>query len=233
MDPAPAISVIIPALDEQDRLPAALASLGSPPGVELILVDGGSQDATRALARQGGARVLASPPGRGRQMALGAEQARGELLVFLHADTRLQSGWRQEVARVLALPGVALGAFQFRLDQSSPSLRLIEKIVFLRSRYLQMPYGDQALFITAARLRALGGFPQQSLMEDVELVRRARRQGRVTLSPLAAISSARRWQEMGPWHTTLHNWSTYLAYLAGVSPQRLLSWYYRANRRKK
>ncbi|MGD8564277.1 MAG: TIGR04283 family arsenosugar biosynthesis glycosyltransferase [Desulfarculaceae bacterium] len=221
------ISVIIPTLNEARHLPAALNSLGFGKGLEVLVVDGGSRDGTQEIARSWGAELIKSPAGRGLQMALGAEAAQGVYLLFLHADTRLSPGWRQEVPRILNQPGVALGAFDFSLDQKSAGLRLVELMVRRRSRWAQLPYGDQALFLTAATLRAIGGFPVLPLMEDVELVRRASRRGRVVTSPLPALSSARRWQEKGVARTTLHNWLTLVAYYLGVSPRALARRYYR------
>jgi hypothetical protein len=171
--------------------------------------------------------VVVTPPGRGRQLAAGAERARGQALVFLHADTRLPAGWPEEVRRILARPGVALGAFRFRLAARGASYRLVERMVALRCRWLSLPYGDQALFIAADTLQAAGGHPRRPLMEDVELVERARRLGRVELSPLAAVSSARTWQSRGVWGNTLHNWRNFLAYRRGAPPEELARRYYR------
>jgi hypothetical protein len=219
------ISVIIPALNEEANLPAALESVGSGPETETIVVDGGSADGTYQLARRLGATALASAPGRARQMNLGAAQAQGGILVFLHADSRLPPGWQKEVRRVLAQPGVALGAFHFRLDGPGAAYRALEKMVDWRSRALQLPYGDQALFLTRERFFGLGGYPEQPIMEDYLLARALARQGRVALADSAVTTSARRWDSLGLLRTTLVNQAILLGHALGVSPQRLAAWY--------
>ena len=226
--PPGSVSVIIPTLNEAPRLARALAPLWEEPKpVEVIVADGGSEDGTRRRARELGALCLRAPRGRGSQMAAGAARASGESLVFLHADTLLPRGWRREVHWVLARPGVSLGAFSFAMDLAGWGPALIQRAVDWRSRFLHLPYGDQALFLRATTLEKLGGFPTQPLMEDVALVDRARRRGRVAISPLPARSSARRWRRRGLWGNTLHNWATLAAYRLGAHPRRLERWYYR------
>jgi rSAM/selenodomain-associated transferase 2 len=210
------ISVIIPTLDEQDCLAPTLATALSAPGVEAILVDGGSQDQTVAMARQAGAKVIHSPPGRARQMNLGAATAKGEALLFLHADTLLPKGWQHEVRRILEQPGVSAGAFGFRLDSRPAKLRFIELGVALRCRLGQMPYGDQALFMRREFFEKAGGFPQMPIMEDVALVKRLKKLGRVLTSPAPAITSARRWQAQGALYTTGLNYLLMIAFYAGI-----------------
>ncbi len=221
------ISVVIPCLDEAATLPGAVGSARSEPAVEVIVADGGSRDGTGELALAMGCRLVRTPAGRGRQIAAGAGLARGEIVLTLHADTRLPAGWGDEARRILARPGVSLGAFRFAVDRPGAGLRLIEKMVWLRSRLGRMPYGDQALFMRAADLRAMGGPPQIDLMEDVELVRAARRLGRVAISPLPALSSARSWRQRGVWGNTIHNWLNFTAYTLGASPELLARRYYR------
>jgi len=226
------ISVVIPCLNEEANLAATLRSLSGGRDFETIAVDGGSRDGSAALARRLGCRVLRTPPGRGPQLRAGAEMASGEYILFLHADTRLAPGWDSEVRRICALPGVAAGAFRLKLNAPGASLRLIEITVGLRSRWAQMPYGDQAIFLESATLEQIGGVPDLALMEDVELVRRARRRGRIVISPLPALSSARAWQELGAWRNTLRNWHTFARYAIMKTPvERLERHYYRRRRR--
>ncbi|RJX34561.1 MAG: glycosyltransferase [Desulfarculus sp.] len=210
------ISVIIPALNEEGCVAAAVASARRAPGAEVIVADGNSRDATVARAAAAGARVIAAPPGRSRQMNAGALAARGQILLFLHADTLLPWGWQYEVRRVLALPGVAAGAFAFRLDVRSAGLRLIELGVAARCLLAQMPYGDQGLFLRREVFARLGGFPELPLMEDVALVRNLRRLGRVATSPAPAVTSARRWQGRGALRTTLLNSILLAGFYAGL-----------------
>lgn len=222
------VSVIIPALDEQDCLAPTLASALAAPEVEAILVDGGSQDQTVAMARQAGVKIIHSPPGRARQMNLGAAAAKGEALLFLHADTWLPKGWQHEVRQILEQPSVSAGAFSFRLDSRPAKLRFIELGVALRYRLGQMPYGDQALFMRREFFEQAGGFPQMPIMEDVALVKRLKKLGRVVTSPAPAITSARRWQAQGALYTTGLNYLLMIAFYAGIPLNTLRRLYDRA-----
>ena len=237
--PAPVpelISVVMPALNEAANLPASLGPLLAEPGVEVLLADGGSSDGTYELAAALGARPLLSFRGRARQMNLGAAQARGEVLLFLHADTILPPGWPAEARRVLAQPGVVLGCFRFALgqplDQPTPGAALLERLVDLRTRRLGLPYGDQGLFVHAQRFRQAGGYAELPIMEDYELVRRLGRQGRVLQARLAARTSARRWRRLGLVRTTLLNQLIVLGFRLGVAPEVLRRWYQRGPDRR-
>jgi hypothetical protein len=215
------ISVIIPTLNEEENIAECLASTQEPANAERIVVDGGSRDRTIKIALACGARVLTSPAGRARQMNAGAEVARGDLFLFLHADTRLPEGFANCVRQTLAQPGVAAGAFQFRLDVSSRNLQIIERVANWRSRRLQMPYGDQAIFIRSALFREIGGFPEIPIMEDCEFIRRLKKKGRILTLPQSALTSARRWRRLGIWKTTLINELVLGAYYLGFSPSRI------------
>jgi rSAM/selenodomain-associated transferase 2/rSAM/selenodomain-associated transferase 1 len=221
------ISVVIPCLNEAKRLPKAVASARQGNGIEIIVVDGRSQDGTDDIARELGCTVLCTSPGRGPQLRAGADRANGEFVIFLHADTLLLPGWDDEVRRISNLPGISAGAFSFKLDAPGAGLRLIEMMVSLRSNLGQMPYGDQAIFLKAAALESMGGVPGLMLMEDVELIRRARNLGRIAISPLPALSSARSWRKRGVWRNTLHNWHTFTRYTLMKTPvERLERHYY-------
>jgi len=221
------ISVIIPALHEAQAIGRTLSSAAASAAseVELIVVDGGSEDATVEVARSHGATVVTLPPGRARQMNAGARIARGECLLFLHADTRLPPGYEREVCRILDLPGVVAGVFALRVEGAQWGLRWVERAANLRSRLFELPYGDQGLFLRAELFRSLGGFAELPLLEDLELVRRLRRQGRIVTAPLAVLTSARRWESLGVLRTTLLNQLILLAYLLGMPPRRIASWY--------
>lgn len=221
-----ALSVVIPALDEGERIEAALAS-ATAPGVEVVVVDGGSRDDTVARAKRGGARVLASPPGRARQLDAGARAASGDVLLFLHADTRLPEGYREAVERALLDPGVSGGAFRFAFDRRSPGLRFVAWGVRLRVALFRLPYGDQALFLRREVLEAMGGVPQVPIMEDLDLVRALRRRGRLEILPLAATTSARRYEARGVLRTMLRNWLAAAAWAAGLDRGRVAAWYRR------
>jgi rSAM/selenodomain-associated transferase 2/rSAM/selenodomain-associated transferase 1 len=223
--PSPLISIIIPTLNEEDNIAACLAGCGTPPGTEIIVVDGGSRDRTVEIARSLGARVVLSPPGRGRQMNRGAREATGELFLFLHADTRLSQAFADWVREILARPGVVAGAFRFRLDARSPSLSIIQRVANWRSRRFQLPYGDQTIFTPRVIFEEIGGYPEMPIMEDYEFIRQLKKKGRIDIVPLPAITSARRWIEVGVWKTTFFNWVIVIAYSLGFSPATLARWY--------
>lgn len=220
------ISVIVPALDEEARVGECVRS-GLGEGTEVLVVDGGSRDGTATAAAAAGARVLQSPPGRALQLNRGAAEAGGDILLFLHADCRLPPDWAPQVRRVLAVPGTAGGAFRLRLRGGGIRLRLVEAGIALRSRLLSLPYGDQAVFLRRETFRRLGGYPDLPILEDVELVRRLRREGRVAILDLAVSASARRWRSLGVGRVTLLNQAILAAYLAGLAPARLAGWYRR------
>lgn len=221
------ISVIVPALDEADTLPEVLASTVPASGIELIVVDGGSTDRTSDTAREFDARVISSEPGRARQMKAGAAAASGDVLLFLHADTRLPKKFDEHVRSALDSPATVGGAFELRIDSLSPSLRLIERAVNWRSRHLRMPYGDQGIFVRSTVFHEIGGFPDNPIMEDFEFVRRLRRKGNIAIAPVPVVTSPRRWLTVGPLRTTLINQAIIAGYYAGVPLQRLAVWYAR------
>jgi rSAM/selenodomain-associated transferase 2 len=221
------ISVVVPTLDEERLLPATIESVRRD-AAEVLVVDGGSTDRTRAVAAEAGARVLEAPRGRGAQLDHGARAARGDWVVFLHADTRLEDGWHDAL---LALgPAVVGGAFRFCLDTGRPGRRYTEWAVGLRCRLLGLPFGDQAIFCRRPAYAAAGGFPPEPLFEDLAFVRRLRRLGPTVLLASRAITSARRWESDGPLVTTLRNNALVLLFLAGVSPGRLAALYERRPR---
>ncbi len=223
---SPKISVIIPTLDEARFLPHALSNAVNAPGVEVVVADGGSTDATGDIAEQAGCRVLRCAPGRAGQMNAGAEAAGGDVLLFLHADSRLPDGFAQAVFEALDRPHVAAGAFRLRIDGPERALRLMEWGVRVRSYVFRMPYGDQALFMKAETFHAAGGFPDVPIMDDFALVRRLRRLGRIVLLPQHVTTSARRWHALGPWRTMWINQKVIAGYYLGVPPDRLARWYH-------
>ena len=219
------ISIIIPTRNEAESLGSILPQLVATPGAEVLIVDGGSTDNTVALARSMGLQVLSADTGKAAQMNTGAEAARGGILLFLHGDTRLAPGFADLVHEALSQPDVIAGAFSLAIDGRGLGLRIIEWLANFRSRVMQMPYGDQAIFITAEMFSVVGGFPALPIMEDFELVRRLKRKGRIKILPLPATTSARRWLKLGVLRTTFINQVIVIAYLLGVSPQKLAAWY--------
>ena len=219
------VSVIIPALNEEQQLPAVLAAVRHGAPHEFIVVDGGSTDRTLEIARAYDAIVLPATAGRAAQMNQGAAIATGEFLLFLHADTILPANYPALVRATLAPAGVAGGAFEFAIAGESAGQRLIERGTNWRARRRQMPYGDQGIFVRRDTFFAVGGFPTLPIMEDYEFVRRLRRLGTIALAPAAALTSGRRWHRLGPLRTTLVNQLVIFGYRLGISPVRLARWY--------
>ncbi len=218
------ISVVIPVVNEASRIGETLLPLVGRDDLEVIVVDGGSADATVAIAREAGARVITTRPGRARQMNAGAAVASGERLLFLHADTTLPHAFDKVIHAILD-GGSAAGAFQLRIDSDRPALRWVEWAANLRSRLLQLPYGDQGFFLDATTFYRSGGFRDMPLMEDFEICRRLRRTGRVTLAPVAISTSARRWHSLGVVRTTIVNQLCIAGFLVGVPPKWLARLY--------
>lgn len=223
------ISVIIPTLNEELTLEKSLISVGNSKEVEIIVSDGGSDDATLAIAERLVHKTLSSPAGRGAQMNQGAAAASGDILLFLHADTILPVGWDDFLRTALSDKKIAGGAFSFSLSSShsgcSPSFSFISLMVNLRSRLLKLPYGDQAIFIRRELFEKLGGFREIPIMEDVELVKGMRRLGRLKILNLPVITSSRRWEKEGWIKTTVRNLLLLFLYRLGVSPERLYRFY--------
>jgi len=227
----PLLSVIIPTLNEAAYLPNTLTLVQKATAVEIIIVDGGSQDDTVRVARSLGVSVIETAPGRAYQMNAGAIAAKGSTLLFLHGDTHLPAGFDVLIDQILAQPGVVAGAFALKIDDSGWGLRLVEWGVNWRSRLLQLPYGDQAIFLKTELFHRLGGFPALPIMEDFELMRQLRRLGKIAIAPAAVLTSGRRWQKLGIYQTTLMNQLVIFAYLIGVSPTRIAAWYRNAVKR--
>jgi rSAM/selenodomain-associated transferase 2 len=220
------LSVIVPALNEAGHLPATLASIARGQPDEIRVIDGGSVDQTSEVAVGFGAKIISSSPGRARQMNQGAAGARGEILLFVHADTELPADYREPIFAALRCPGTVGGAFRFRIRDPFAGRALIEWFANARSRLCQMPFGDQGLFIRRWAFEYLGGFPDIALMEDYEMVRRLRRLGKVVTLSQDARTSGRRWLELGLLRTTLINQLTIMGYRLGIAPSRLARFYY-------
>jgi rSAM/selenodomain-associated transferase 2 len=226
----PPLSVVIAARNEAPHLPALLAQLAAAPELvaEVLVVDGGSRDGTPLVARLAGARVLHAGAGRGRQFALGVAEARAPWLLLLHADVRLPAGWETRLSRTLERPMAGRRAWYFQLAIAAPdpALRLLELLVRLRSRWRQLPYGDQGLLLRQELYRAVGGMRSLPLMEDLDLVQRLRRRARLSSLGAALEVDGRRWRQLGLWRTTWINLQLRRAWRRGVPAAELARRYY-------
>ena len=218
------ISVIIPALNEEEAVGGAILSASG--SGEVIVVDGGSDDGTREVAEKHGARFVRCGRGRGLQMDEGAKAASGDIVLFLHADTRLPAGWPVAVRKAMSRAGVAGGAFQLKIDSPRTLFRVIETAANMRARYLGLIFGDQAIFTDRETFFALPSLRGLPLMEDVECVKRLRRRGKVVVVSASVATSPRRWSKGRALSTTLKNWSLLIRYLLGASPEKLYLRYY-------
>lgn len=217
------ISVVVPARNESRSIAATLEPLREPQVLEVIVVDGSSEDETRAIARSFADRVLTGTVGRGLQMNAGAAVAQGEILFFLHADTIVPEGFAAAI--VAACRGAIGGRFDVVLDAPGFAFRVIEKAINLRSRWSGVFTGDQGLFIRRSVFEDLGGFPEQPLLEDLALSRAMRRRGPVAALRQCLRTSARRWQRHGVVRTVALMWWIRTLYALGLSPERLARMY--------
>lgn len=224
---APLVSVIIPVRDEATNLGSLLPLLESLlPRPEIVVAEAGSRDDSRAVARRLGAVLATSVPGRGPQLNAGAAIARGDVLLFLHADSSLASRSWETLHRELRDPDLEGGAFRFSLEGTPGAWpRVYEFFVDLRSRRLGLPYGDQGFFVRRQTWERVGPFPPIPLMEDVEWWYRLRRQARTKILDAPLVTSARRFQRRGWLASALRNLSSVAAWRLGVSPGRIARWY--------
>ena len=223
MESPPPISVVMPVLDEAAGIEAALAPLQALRafGGEVIVVDGGSRDATRALAAPWADRVLQAPRGRAAQMNAGAAVASGEVLLFLHADTVLPPGAAEAIAAGLKRTGRAWGRFDVAIAGADPLLVLVALLMNGRSRLTGIATGDQAIFARRGAFEAAGGFPEIALMEDVALSKALKRRSAPLCLRERAVTSGRRWEKHGTLRTIVLMWRLRLAYFLGADPRRL------------
>ena len=219
------LSIIIPTFDAGATLDHCLAALGPTAAAEeIVIVDGGSADDSRTIAQAAGARLILSARGRGVQLANGADAARGDWLLFLHADTILDPGWRAAVAAHVAARPESAACFRFRLDDDAWQARLIAAAVALRVRLFGLPYGDQGLLVPGALYRSTGGYRPLALMEDVDLVRRIGRR-RLRMLDVDAVTSAVRWRSDGWFRRSGRNLACLALYSFGVAPERIARLY--------
>ncbi|MDG2072553.1 MAG: TIGR04283 family arsenosugar biosynthesis glycosyltransferase [Pseudomonadales bacterium] len=215
-------TVIIPVLNEAPHIEKLLAPLT---GIDVIIVDGGSTDNTLALLTAFKAKVIQGSTGRARQMNAGAAEATGDILIFLHADTRLPEGWQNNL-RDFADSKKVWGRFNLQFDETTPAFSVLAFMMNWRSRLTGICTGDQAIFVRRSAFDKLNGFADIPLMEDIDISRRLRRESWPHCVPDKATTSARRWRARGLIRTVLHMWWYRLQYFFGVSPERLVKSYY-------
>ena len=218
------ISIIIPTFNEERHIDALADSLQS---CEVIIVDGGSSDRTVLFARKRGLHVEQCPGGRAAQLNYGAARASGRVLLFLHADTLLPEDFAVPLLQALADRDVVAGAFSLSIQGAGPALRFIALAANIRSRLLQLPYGDQGIFIASDQFQRFGGFPEIPIMEDLAFIRKAGALGKIRILPQCVRTSARRWQRLGVVRTTLINQLMILGFILRIPPERLASLYRR------
>lgn len=219
------VSIVIPMLNEEKSIAATVAALTVLKPHELIIVDGGSTDSTLEICKRLDLTVLSSPRGRGPQMNYGARKATGDVLLFLHADTRLPSSAFDDMRAALRDPQCVGGRFDVRLDGGHWMLRVIGALISLRSRISKVATGDQAIFVRREIFDELGGYPDIPLMEDVTFSRAVKRAGAVACLRSRVVTSARRWEADGIWRTILRMWILKSLYLLGISPALLKRYY--------
>lgn len=223
----PTISIIIPTLNEEAILRRNLSQLRQETKCEIILTDGGSSDETLSIAKEFGCRIVCGDSGRGKQMNRGTDIARGDIVLFLHADTFLPADFPSLIEKTLKDKSISLGCFSLQTDKNSYRMAIICFFANLRSRFLSMPYGDQAFFTTKEQFVEMGGFPEVEIMEDYIFARKMKKVGKIITLQEPVITSARRWQNIGPAKTTLLNQVILLAHLLGVRPKVLAKIYQR------
>lgn len=223
-------SVIIPVINEAttiNRTVEQVCKVGIGHDVEIIIVDGDEKGETLNAVRGADAIKLISQKGRSRQMNKGASVAEGDILLFLHSDTELPGDAFGMISLAMKDQRYVGGAFDLGINSERPVFRLIEKLVFLRSRLTKIPYGDQAIFLRRDFFKLIKGFTEIPIMEDVELMRRVKRLGKkICIISEKVKTSPRRWEKEGILYCTLRNWTLISLYLLGVSPEKLVKYYY-------
>lgn len=221
------ISVIIPTFNESLLLEKSLRDLSKiiDPQTEIIVVDGGSTDNTVEIASKYTQHVFVTAQGRATQMNHGAAFARGEILLFLHADSTLTANAFAKLKEIIKEPAYVGGAFQLQIDSRKLLLKFIARVVNLRSRFLHLVYGDQGIFVRKKIFEKAEKFPSIPLMEDVEFYRRLRALGKTVVLNEKILTSARRWEKEGIFFVTLRNWLLLSMYLIGIPAEQLKKLY--------
>jgi rSAM/selenodomain-associated transferase 2 len=220
------ISIVIPTLNESGCIRETLTCLieNATQPIEIILADGGSVDHTVEIADEFDVQIVKCGGGRSAQMNAGADVATGDILMFLHGDTKVPQGFEQRVMETIATQPIA-GAFNLQIDGKKWPLRCVEWGVKVRSNLFQLPYGDQAIFLKSSTFHEFGGFPDLPIMEDFVFIRSLAKCGKIAIVPASVITSARRWEKQGVFKTTLINQVMIVGYALGIKPDRLRQWY--------
>ncbi len=230
LEDTPVITIVIPVINEENYIEETILSAQNLEKVEIIVVDGGSRDKTIDRAVKAGARVIHSPKGRAKQLNCGAREARAETLLFLHADTRLPADYAETVQRTLSNKKYIAGAFKLSFSSKKNGLNYIAKFANWRSQLLQIPYGDQGLFLERTLFKKMNGFAEIPIMEDLEFACRLRKKGKIKTTEQSVTTSARRWEKKGLITTTLINQLMVLGYLLRVPLSSLAEFYGSVNK---
>lgn len=228
-------SVIIPVLNEASVINHAVehvhhigGEIGAHFDFEIIVVDGDAEGRTINAVKHTGAQTITSRKGRGSQMNAGAARAQGDILIFLHTDTKLPGDAFTDISDAIHQRNYDAGAFNLGIESDRFAYRMIEKMVSIRSGITKIPYGDQAIFVKKEVFTKLGGFQEIPLMEDVEFMRRLKKSGfSICVLTKKVKTSPRRWEDEGIFYCTIRNWLLISLYLAGVRPEKLVRFYYR------
>jgi rSAM/selenodomain-associated transferase 2 len=216
------LSVVVPMLNESKAIAETLRALrAGAPSAEIIVVDGGSEDGSRALALGACDRLLTAPRGRGCQMNRGAAAANGDVLAFVHADTHVPPTFAEDIDAALRDPAAVGGRFDVELDEPAPLYRALGRLISLRSRLSRVGTGDQAIFVRKRVFEELKGFKEIELCEDLDFARRLKRAGCVACLRSRVITSARRWRSQGVLQTVLRMWFIKIMFLLGFPPSWL------------
>jgi len=215
------IAIVVPVLNEAALLPSNIERIRASSADEVIYVDGGSVDGTQDLLIGAGVKWFLSPPGRARQMNCGAAQCSSDIINFIHVDTVIFSDHIEAVRQAMRDEAIAGGRLDVRLSGTHPMFRIIESMINLRSRLTKVSTGDQAMFVRRTVFERLGGFPDQALLEDVEMSLRLRRIGRIACLRQQVETSSRRWEQYGIMRTVLLMWWLRFRYWLGADPADL------------
>jgi rSAM/selenodomain-associated transferase 2 len=224
-------SIIIPVLNESpiiDHTIEHVYQIGSGFDPEVIVVDGDSRGGTLEAIKNKDVIKIISPKGRGKQMNRGASVAQGDILLFLHTDTELPKDAFEAISSAMNKLQLVGGAFDLGIKSDRSVFRLVEELVYMRTRLTKVPYGDQAIFIRKEIFDKVSGFKEIPVMEDVEFMRRVKRSGyKICIIPQMVKTSPRRWEKEGVLYCTVRNWALITLYSLGVNPEKLVRFYYR------